>query len=176
MLNQWIPVEPIHCHKRLKKNTLIEKVRYISKDKKLGELIVKVLPKELEFFYDHGIDHIPGMLSVCVMRQSSLVIAHVIYKVPMDYIAIMEWMKIKLYCYGELDIPTIVKSETLNLNEKKNKKTFILKGTMIQKNNIIMKTVGKLIMLNPLLARKIRYKKVKLEEIKRREDDEFFNY
>ena len=91
----WIQVEPIHCHKCMPENTLVEKVRIASDDNKKCEAIMKFNPDELKFFYDHEIDHLPGMLEICAIRQCALAVGHLIYGIPLNYEAVLGWLNIE---------------------------------------------------------------------------------
>ena len=108
-VGEWLPVEPIHCHQRFPENALISHVRILSEDRIFTELRCKFEREKLTFFYDHEIDHLPGMLEACTLRQTSLVVAHLIYGIPMNFVALLEWMRLKLYNYGEIDTPTTAK-------------------------------------------------------------------
>ncbi len=158
---KWITVNPAHCHQRFLKNTLVNKIRCVSEDKIFAEIAFRFIPQELPFFFDHHIDHLPGMLTVNAMRQGSLALAHLLYGIPMDFIAILDWMNIKSFNYGELGKPTIAKSKLLECIRNRHKITLILDGIMMQGDYPIMKATGKLIMLSPHLAHKIRHKKTK---------------
>lgn len=155
---RWITVKPIHCHQRLLRNTLITKLRCISLDKTKAEVIFKFIPKELPFFFDHDIDHLPGMLEANAMRQSTLAMAHLLYGVPVGFIALMDWLNVRMINYGELNTPTILKSRLLESYRSNHKITLTFEGLMIQKNIPIMLASGKLIMLSPALGAKTRHK------------------
>jgi hypothetical protein len=158
---KWITIKPVHCHQRFSQNTLVSMIRPVSEDKVFAEIAFKFNPRELPFFFDHPIDHLPGMLTVNAMRQCTLALAHLLYDVPMDFIALLDWMNIKSFNYGELRAPTIAKSKLLKCTRNKHKITLILDGIMMQGDYPIMKATGRLIMLSPSLACKIRQKKTK---------------
>jgi hypothetical protein len=157
--NTWIEVKPVHCHKRLEENTLVQKLRPISKDKKQCELLLKFNPTELGFFFDHEIDHLPGLLQICALRQCSLALAHLVYDVPQDYVTILDWIKVKLYNYGELDKESVVKSSLLEDEREKNRIILVLEGLLVQEDYPVIRMRGKLVALSPLLAGKIRRRK-----------------
>ena len=157
--NTWIEVKPVHCHKRLNENTLVQKLRSVSGDKKQCELLLKFNPTELSFFFDHEIDHLPGLLQICALRQCSLALAHLVYDVPQDYVTVLDWIKVKLYNYGELDKESIVKSSLLEERREKNRTVLVLEGLLVQEDCPVIRMRGKLIALSPLLAEKIRRKK-----------------
>jgi len=163
---KWVAVKPIHCHQRLLKNTLVTKVRVTSQDKTNAEAIFKFNPKELPFFFDHEIDHLPGMLETNALRQATLAMAHLLYDVPLNFVARMEWLNIRIINYGELNSLTIGKSRLLEFSRSRHKITLTIDGLMMQGKCPIMRATGKLIMLSPALARKTRYKKITEKDIK----------
>jgi len=163
-VNKWIKVKPIHCHQRLLKNTLVSKVRVISKDGVFTEVLFKFVPSELNFFFDHKIDHLPGMLEICAMRQASLALAHLIYGVPMNFITILDFLDVKMYNYGELNKKTFGIGKILNISRNPYRITIDFEGIMIQKNYVVMKMKGRLITLHPVIAKKFRYVKTPYRE------------
>ena len=111
------------------------------------------------------------MLLIAGMRQASLVVAHLIYEIPMNYVALLEWMNIKLYNYGELNTKSIVKSTLLDIKKGKNKIIFTLQGLLMQDEYPIIKSTGNLIMITSGFADRIRHKKRTLEEVRRKVDE-----
>ena len=168
-LGEWITAEPVHCHQRLLENTLVSKVRFTSEDKVSAEISFKFIPQELPFFFDHDIDHLPGMLEINAMRQATLAMAHLLYDVPLDFVALLDWMDIRLFNYGELNIPTTAKSKLLGSSRSRHKITLTLDGLMVQGAVPIMRATGKLVMLSCALARKTRHKKLTQEQIARKD-------
>jgi len=158
-VNEWIPVEPIHCHQRFPENALISHVRATSEDRIFAELRCKFDTDRLTFFYDHKIDHLPGMLEACAHRQASLVLAHIIYGIPLNWVALLDWMNIRLFNYGELDTSTIIKAKLLNSQKSTHKVEFELCGLMVQADYPVMEAKGKLVMFSPSFAKRIRHKK-----------------
>ena len=159
-INEWVDVEPIHCHARLPQNTLVTKVRYISEDRVSTEVLHKVNPKELIFFFDHPIDHLPGMLMASAIRQACLAVSHLIYEVPLDFVEVIDWMNLRFLNYGGLDKQTWTKGKLLGLKKSSGKIEITIEGTMWQEDYPIFKAKGKMICFSPRLAEKIRHKKI----------------
>ena len=146
-------VESIHCHQRLEENTLIHSLE-VKED--WCELKLHFTNKNLSFFFDHEIDHLPGMLEINAMRQGALAVAHLVYKVPQDYEVILNWIHVNLCNYGELNTDTTAKIKLLNSSVEKNKISLTLEGEMFQDKKLIMKMSGELIALNPKLSKRLR--------------------
>jgi hypothetical protein len=162
----WQFVRPIHCHQRLRENTLVRKIRACSSDNKLTQAVFNFQPDKLRFFFDHRIDHLPGMLEVNAMRQGALAVTHLIYGVPLDSIAVLEWLEIKFYNYGELDIQTSANSRILEIKRSGQKVTLTLEALMLQGQFPLVKVCGKLLMLSPPIAAKLRHKKMDLKNLR----------
>ncbi|MDA9101046.1 hypothetical protein N9K06_00070 [Omnitrophica bacterium] len=161
IVGKWIKAEPIHCHQRLEKNQLIEKVRACSEDGKSLEVKFRFNPDELEFFFDHAIDHLPGMLEVNGMRQLSLALAHLIYRIPMNYIALLGWLKVQFYSYGALRKDTFANVRLMDHDALTQfRKVFVFRGIMHQGETKLMRMDGELIMMHPVLAEKVRLMKI----------------
>ncbi len=158
-INEWLSVEPIHCHQRFPENALISHVRATSEDRIFAELRCKFDTEKLTFFYDHEIDHLPGMLETCAHRQASLVLAHMIYGVPMEWVALLDWMSLRLFNYGELNTPTVIKAKLLNSDRTTHRVEFELYGLMVQENYPVIEAKGKLVMFSPSFAKRVRHKK-----------------
>ena len=163
-INRWINVAPIHCHQCLPENTLVTKLRAISKDRVFTEVMFKFTPPKLKFFFDHKIDHLPGMLEICAMRQACLALSHLIYGVPMSFITVLDHLEVKMYNYGELDKQTFAKGKLLNIYRNKYRIIIDLEGVMLQEDYPVMKMKGKLVTLHPAIVEKFRYKKVSYKE------------
>ncbi len=161
--NQWIEVKPIHCHQRKSENSLINKLRVCSKNK--TELLLKFIPIELPFFFDHEIDHLPGMLEVCSLRQSALAVGHLVYDIPMDCMMVLDWIDVKLYCFSELNTATTAELELISIYKDKNKTEIVLEGLLIQENNVLMKMRGKMFAFSPKISNRIRHIKVARNEV-----------
>jgi len=163
--NDWIKVEPLHCHQRLAKNTLVEKLRVASQDKRECEILLKINPAELEFFFDHAIDHIPGMVCVNALRQAALALSHLIYGVPQDYTLAINWLDAKFYSFGELGVETIVRIYLIAKKEAAGRIELSLNGVMTQADRLVMTMEGKMLALAPRLAKLIKRAKPGLQDL-----------
>lgn len=159
---QWIAVKPIHCHQRQVENTLITKLRVLTEGRLMIEAVCKIKPEELKFFFDHHIDHIPGMVQVNTFRQAALAFAHIVYGAPMDYVALLDWLGVRLLNYGELGVPTMLRFKLIGAKKTSHRLELTWDGLLIQKDCPIMSAKGKCVMLSPLLGQETRYRKKKV--------------
>ncbi len=154
-----IDVEPIHCHQRLDRNTLVRGLRIISDDGTECETLGKFDHRTLDFFFDHEIDHLPGMLEVCGMRQAALALAHLAHGVPMDYVVSMEWLDIRFLNYGDLDTETRILSQLNSRSEMGGRIELVLEGVMLQGDVPLVEMKGNLIAVRPDIAARLRHRK-----------------
>lgn len=164
IVGRWIDVEPIHCHQRDEKNKLVSGVKALSEDGTLTEVKFKFIPEDLHFFFDHKIDHLPGMLEVNGMRQLSLAVAHLIYNVPMNYVALLGWLKVRFYSYGDLNCETRATVKLKDYKFTRFKREYVFSGVMHQGDKKLLRVDGQLIMMHPELSEKVRDMKIAIDD------------
>lgn len=157
----WIEVEPSHCHKKLDQNTLVSGIRIVSEDETVCEVLMNFNHRELGFFFDHEIDHLPGMLEICGFRQGALALAHIVYGVPREFVTSMGWLEINFINYAELDTLTSIQSKLLSVSRSESRIELQLEGLMLQDDVPVLKMKGNLIGLSPGKAAKFRHRKIK---------------
>jgi len=160
----WIKVDPIHCHKRLSENSLVKGFRVASQDGAQCEYKIGFNPSKLGFFYDHKIDHLPGMLEVCALRQVALVGGHLGYDIPMDYMMVLNWLDVKLYSFGEI-APTLARTTLCEYEKSKSRVKLILDGILLQGDVAVMRMKGEMLAFHPKMASRIRNTKVEFKNI-----------
>lgn len=160
----WIDVAPIHCHQRDIANQLVNSVRPLSADGREVEAKLKFVPEQLPFFFDHRIDHLPGMLETNALRQLALASAHLVFRAPMDYVALAGWFKIKFYSYGELDTETRARLTLVDTKHTQFRQEYVVSMIMHQGDTKIMRFDGLLIMMHPKLAHRMRHLKIRMDD------------
>jgi len=99
------------------------------------------------------------MLMICGMRQSALALAHLIYGVPQEFVAMIKWLEIRFINYAELDTETRVLSRLIDISEVNGRFELVLDGVMMQGDIPVLQMKGSLLALRPDLAKKIRQRK-----------------
>lgn len=88
----------------------------------VGQLFID---KGHTFFFEHPLDHVPGLMLIEAGRQLGTAVAHVAYDVPMgDTVFILNGLEVDFTGFAELDQPVFVNS---TVSEKEFKK-----GTLSQ--------------------------------------------
>jgi hypothetical protein len=113
---QYQSVEPKHCHKALRHNAFITGTRRIGENK--FQMIAHVDHVREQHFFDHEIDHIPGMLTACIIRQSVLVACHVHMQVPFSKKFLMDHLEVSFHDHAHLNEEIHVDCEFRNLQTK----------------------------------------------------------
>ncbi len=61
------------------------------------------------FFFEHAVDHVPGLALIEAARQFGLAVAHRYYEVPMDYVFLLSGMNVGFTRLIELDQPAFIR-------------------------------------------------------------------
>ena len=78
-----IPVKKQYVHKKLEKNVVITMPVPLSQGKKKYRSRI-IVANDNDFFFDHDLRHIPGMLMVEAVRQMALAITHAHYSISLQ--------------------------------------------------------------------------------------------
>lgn len=111
-----LTVLPKHCHKSEERNAFIKEAEQIGEN--YFCLTAEIDHQAEGFFFDHQIDHIPGMLIACILRQSVLVISHLFYNVPFSRRFLMDDISMKFSRHAALEEPITVKARFENLKRR----------------------------------------------------------
>ena len=126
-----IPVAPKHCHKTFRHNAFIVGTRKLSNNH--FQMIAHVDHVNEQHFFDHEIDHIPGMLTACIIRQSVLVTSHIHYQVPFTKKFLMDKLEVNYLAHAKLNKDILVECHLTDAILKNNLlKKATLKAVAIQ--------------------------------------------
>jgi hypothetical protein len=67
-----------------------------------------VIDRSHPFFFDHPLDHVPGLLLIEGTRQAGTAISHLFYDVPFDLSFILNWLEVHFTNFAELTSPVAV--------------------------------------------------------------------
>ncbi len=106
-------------HKNFDKNVLISDIKKIKnkEDTYMGQCIIK---KQHEFFFEHERNHIPGIYLIEAARQTALATGHKFYNIPLNWLFIINSMKIDFTSITSLDKTIYIKSIVNNKRYRKN--------------------------------------------------------
>lgn len=121
-------------HKHHDENVFISRFEPVDADHPDDFVAQLYLDKEHPFFFEHPLDHYPGLMLVEAGRQLGTSVAHVHYDVPLgDAVFILNGMEVDFTSFAELDRPVFVNS---TVSEKKFKRgaltAMFYKGHFVQ--------------------------------------------
>jgi hypothetical protein len=109
------------------------------------------------FFFDHPLDHAPGLLLIEAARQFGVLVAHEHYGVPMDYSFVLRSFHIQFDRYAELDAPIFIVGRTADRKEGRgglSRMTFA--GEFVQRGRRIGTMTGAWRMVSPAVLARLR--------------------
>ncbi len=122
-------------HKHQQGNVFVSRAEAIDDDNIIGQL---ALNSEHPFFFEHPLDHYPGLMLVEAGRQFGTTVAHLIYGVPYDTVFILNGMKVDFTTFAELGKPVFVNSTVSEKEFKRGMLTHMLyEGNFVQNDESI---------------------------------------
>jgi len=121
-----ISITPKLCHKVFSQNAFIRTAQEVSENRFL--LTAKVNHEKESFFFDHHIDHIPGMLLSCMIRQSVLVVSHCFLGISFDQKFTMDRHESRFFRWAELNEPIRIECR---VEDKKYRNKRFSQGTLV---------------------------------------------
>ncbi len=124
-------------HKHQQSNVFVSRAERISEDPDeiIGQL---ALPSDHPFFFEHPLDHFPGLMLIEAGRQFGTTVAHQIYGVPFDTSFILNGLRIDFTTFAELGKPVFVNSEVSEKEFKRGMLTSMLyQGNFVQNGEAV---------------------------------------
>jgi hypothetical protein len=110
-------------HKDYEQNVFVSRYEAVDEDHPddfIGQLFID---KTHPFFFEHPLDHVPGLMLVEAGRQLGTAVAHTAYGVPLgERVFILNGMEVDFTGFAELDQPVFVNS---HVSEKKFKRDML---------------------------------------------------
>ncbi len=110
-------------HKDHQENAFISRVEQVGDDHPdqfIGQL---ALSDDHPFFFEHPLDHYPGLMMVEAGRQLGTAVAHLVYGVPRDCVFVLNGMTVDFTTFAELGKPVYVNS---TVSDKKYKRDMLI--------------------------------------------------
>lgn len=114
--------------------------------------------REHKFFFEHNIDHVPGLLILESTRQMGTAICHLFYGIDYNYYFIIDFSNITFKNFTELNADIIVRTVIEPDTRKKNRQIFVGKSYVIQNDLIIAEVESTWRCLHKKLWDKLRTK------------------
>lgn len=149
-------------HKHQDQNVFVSRFEQVDAehpDHFIGQLY---LDPSHPFFFEHPLDHFPGLMLVEAGRQFGTAVAHVEYGVPHDAVFTLNGLKVEFTQFAELDRPVFVNSE---VSEKQLKRGalvgMVYAGNFVQNEQAIGYMSGRWIMYSKKVMERMRRSAVK---------------
>ena len=106
-------IDKRYVHKVREENVIISDIRRISTEPEEFECDMIVDPTH-PFFFEHPLDHIPGMMFTEAGRQMGTAIPHLFLNVPFGTIFISKEFNIRFDAFAELEEPITIRARVNN--------------------------------------------------------------
>lgn len=100
-----VPTKPSLVHKHRPENVVLGRFDRLPNGTYLAAVHVD---QSHPFFFDHPVDHVPGLLLVEAARQFGIAVAHRFYDVPADTVFLLQGLEVDFRRYAELNQPTAI--------------------------------------------------------------------
>ncbi len=130
-------------HKHQQSNVFVSRAERIGEDPDeiIGQL---ALPADHPFFFEHPLDHFPGLMLIEAGRQFGTTVAHQIYGVPFETAFILNGLRIDFTSFAELGKPVFVNSTVSEKEFKRGMLTSMLyAGNFVQNGEAIGYMAGR---------------------------------
>ena len=133
-------------HKHREENVFVSRFEVIDDEHRDDFIAQLYIDRTHGFFFEHPLDHVPGMMLIEAGRQLGITVAHLAYEVPMeDTVFILNGMEVDFSSYAELEVPVFVNS---SVREKKFKRGVLTEmyyqGNFVQNEKSIGQMAGRL--------------------------------
>lgn len=121
-------VEKGLVHKHRQENVFVARSEPVGEEGSghfIGQLF---FPTDHVFFFEHPLDHVPGLMMIEAGRQFGNVVAHRYYDVPHDTIFILNGIEVEFSKFAELDKPVFVNSKVSDTQFKRGRLTAMTYG------------------------------------------------
>lgn len=97
------------------------------------------------FFYEHEVDHIPGLFIIEFARQSVIASTHLFYDVSHENIFVMNVLNTSFFKVAENNLPLYYAFDYINIDKRKGKLIgFEIDGSFIQNGSSIGEINGEI--------------------------------
>ena len=125
-------------HKHEQSNVFVSRAEPVSDDNPdeiIGQL---ALSDDHPFFFEHPLDHYPGLMLIEAGRQFGTTVAHLLYDVPFETVFILNGLRVDFTSFAELGKPVFVNSTVSEKEFKRGMLTSMLyEGNFVQNEEAI---------------------------------------
>ena len=102
-------IDKMFVHKHFERNVLLSRVEQIQglTDEFEADMVVDATHP---FFFEHPLDHIPGMMMVEAGRQLGIAVSHLFLGVPFGTMFFTTEFNIRFTCFAETRLPVLIRA------------------------------------------------------------------
>lgn len=144
-------------HKNSTKNVFVSRVESLGAEQPDQYVHQLVFDQNHIFFFEHAVDHVPGLLLIEAGRQAALVIAHTFYDVPFDTVFVLSKLATEFQNFVELEYPVFGTAKVLNTKYRRgNMYELQMDGNFIQKEKVLGNLSGTFTIYNKDTFKRLR--------------------
>jgi len=98
-------------HKHRDENVFVSRIEQVAKGEEDSFVVQLYLESDHVFFFEHPLDHYPGLMLVEGARQAATALTHIYYGVPLDSMYILQGLTVDFTSFAELKVPVFVASK-----------------------------------------------------------------
>lgn len=96
-------------HKHRPENVVLARLDRYDPDHPDDRCVAEILvDPHHPYFFEHPVDHVPGLLLIEAVRQTGIAAVHQILGVPLDAAMVVDTFEVAFQRYAELDVPLFV--------------------------------------------------------------------
>ncbi len=121
-------------HKWQEENVFVSRIEQVSNGDEDNFVVQLYLEADHPFFFEHPLDHYPGLMLVEAARQAATALTHIFYGVPLDSMYILQGLSVDFTAFAELNEPVFVLSKVTDKRLRQGQLTgMFCEGTFIQR-------------------------------------------
>lgn len=125
-------------HKYRDENVFVSRVEQVAKGEEDSFIAELYLESDHVFFFEHPLDHYPGLMLVEAARQAATALTHIFYGVPLDSMYILQGLTVDFASFAELNVPVFVVSKICNRTLKNGQLTgMFCEGVFMQQGKAL---------------------------------------
>lgn len=144
-------------HKRHDENVFVSRLQRVSEGEEDVFAAQLILDPGHSFFFEHPLDHVPGLMLVEAARQAATAASHLYYGVPAGSVFVLRDLAVDFTVFAELDQPTFVLSHVCERQIKAGQLAgMFCKGAFIQNDQQIGVMSGRWTIMDRRVADRMR--------------------
>ena len=144
-------------HKHREENVFVARIEQVESGDEDSFIVQLFLESDHAFFFEHPLDHYPGLMLVEAGRQAATALTHLFYGVPLDSMFILQGLSVDFTTFAELREPVFILSRVREKKLKQARLTgMFCEGVFIQRGKPIGSMSGRWQIFDRRAANRLR--------------------